>query len=157
MGSGPAPRSCGPGEQQPTSEAPTPNQLPPRAAASSSSAAAAAFSLAYSLEKDPTGCKSNQTSRSDFAKSLTKISLSRPRPLLPRPAGPAGTTKCSLLPGRSCTQGRAGWGCFVLVLSPLAQGKDLGHLKWPNAGHFPARRCHFFYTKIAPREEQNEM
>lgn len=77
-GSGLAPcSSCR--REQPTSEAPTPNQLPPRAAA----AAAAAFSHSYSLEKSHR-LQIQPTAHSDFAKSLTKISLSCPRPLLLR-------------------------------------------------------------------------
>lgn len=65
-------------------------------------------------------------------------------------ARPPGQDHKVFSPPGSCTQERAGWGCFVLVLSPLAQGKDPGHLN-PNAGHFPARRCHFYQDRTTGR------
>lgn len=139
VGSGLAPRSSCPREQ-PTSEAPTPNQLPPRAAA----AAAAAFSHSYSLEKSHR-LQIQPTSHSDFAKSLTKISLSRPLPLLPRLVARPGPQ--SVLSSRVL---HVGTRAAAVLFFPLAQCKVLGNLK-PNVGHFPARRCHF--TKIAPWEE----
>nr|XP_054407148.1 uncharacterized protein LOC129058389 [Pongo abelii] len=77
---------------QPISEAPTlPSPSPGRRRR--------AFPHSYSLEESHR-LQIQPTSQSIFAKSLTKISLSRPRPLLPRRLPSATATKCpSLLLG----------------------------------------------------------
>lgn len=86
-----APRSSCPREQS-TSEAPAPRQLAPRAAA------AAAFSQPCSLEESHR-LQIQPTSPSVFAKSLTKVCPSRPRPLLPRRVARPGP-QSALLPSR---------------------------------------------------------
>lgn len=103
-GSGVAPRSrCS--LPQPISEAPTPYPLPPRAAA------AAAFPHSYSLEESHR-LQIQPTSQSVFAKSLTKISRSRPRPLLPRRVPQSGPQSALLSSWVLHAGTRAGAVCF---------------------------------------------
>lgn len=122
-GSGPAPRSSCPREQ-PASEAPTPNQLPPRAAA------AAAFSHSCSLGKSHR-LQIKPTSHSDFAKPLTKISLSRPRPLLPRRVARAGPQ--SVLSSRVVHVGTRA-GAVLFSPRPVQGPRWLKAQCWPLSG-----------------------
>lgn len=119
------------------SEDPTPHPLPPRAAA------AAAFPHSYSLEESHR-LQIQPTSQNVFAKSLTKISLSRPRPLLPCRVPHPGPQR-ALLSSRVLHVGtRAG------AVFPLAPCKDLGNLK-PDVVYSPVCSC--LFTKLAPWEK----